>query len=134
MADVSFTAGSIKPGTNAQTERGTFGATITQGMAVYLDASDNEWKIGHCETSTTTAAIGGIALTSGADGQPGVVQTDGNLTCDNVVAGETYILSASGKVCPITDVATDDYVTIIGVATTTTNLKLGILASGVKHA
>jgi hypothetical protein len=134
MADISLTAASIKPSTNAQTLRVNFGATITQGMAVYLDTSDNEYKIAHCETSATTANVAGIALTAGGDGQPGKIITAGNLTCDNVVAGETYILSASGKICPIGDVATNDYVTHIGIATTTTNLKLGINASGTKHA
>lgn len=134
MADVAFTATSIKPGANAQIEHGYFGATVTQGLAVYLDSSDNEWKLGNCETSATTAAVVGLALTSGADGQPGTIITGGNMTCDNVVAGETYILSTAGKICPITDVAMNDYVTIIGVATSTTNLKLGILASGTRHA
>jgi len=134
MADINFTENSIKPGANAQKQRGTFGGTITQGMPVYLITATNRWGIGDCETSATTAAIVGIALTAGVNGQPGIIQTAGNLTCDNVVAGETYILSAAGGVCPISDVATNDYVTIIGVATSTTNIRLGILASGTKHA
>jgi hypothetical protein len=134
MADVNFTENSILPGANAQKQRGTFGGTITQGMPVYLIAASNKWGIGHCETSAATAAIVGIALTSGVDGQPGIIQTAGNLTCDGVTAGQTYILSAAGGVCPITDVTTNDYVTIIGVATTTTNILLGILPSATKHA
>ena len=136
MADVSFTAASIKPGTNAQTQEVMFGATITQGMVVYLDSSDNEYKIADCTTSATTAAAAGIALTGGAAGQPGVIITGGNLTTSAhlSLASPVYILSEAGLICPAGDLANDDYVTIIGVATSTTNLKLSLNASGVVAA
>lgn len=135
MADVTFTATSVKPGTGAQRQRVTFGATITPGLVVYLDSADNEYKIAHCETSATTAAAVGIALTSGSDGQPGIIQTGGNLTCDNLsLATPVYVLSAAGKICPAADLANDDFITIVGVATSTTNLKLSFAASGVEAA
>jgi hypothetical protein len=132
MADVTFTAAAIKPGTNAQTVEGTFGATITQGMVVYLDSGTGTYKIADCTTSTATAAAVGIALTSGASGQPGVVMTGGNLTCDGVTAYVQYVLSVSGKIAPSTDYASStDYLTVIGAATTTTNIKLAINVTGV---
>ena len=135
MADVTFTATSIKPGTNAQRQRVTFGATITPGLVVYLDTSDNEYKIADCTDAAKDAAAG-IALTSGADGQPGVIITGGNLTTSAhlSLASPVYVLSEAGKICPAADLANDDYITIIGVATSTTNLKLSINASGVKAA
>jgi len=136
MADVSFTATSIKPGTNAQKQRGTAGATLTIGLAVYLDAATNTWKIAHCETSDTTAAASGIALSEASSGQPVIVQTGGNLTTSAhlSLASPVYILSAAGAICPAADLANNDYITIIGVATSTTNLKLSFNASGVKAA
>jgi hypothetical protein len=136
MADVTFTAASIKPAANAQTQEVTFGATITQGLFVYLDSTTNTVKLADVTTSVATAAVYGIALTSGAAGQPGVIQTGGNVTTSVhlSLASPVYILSASGKMCPAADLATNDYITIIGVATTTSNLRLSINASGVLAA
>jgi hypothetical protein len=136
MADVSFTVTSIKPGTGAQKQRGTAGATLTPGMAVYLDTATSTWKIGHCETSATTAAVSGIALGAASSGQPIIVQTGGNLTTSAhlSLASPVYVLSAAGAICPSADLANGDYITVIGVATSTTNLKLGFTASGVVAA
>lgn len=136
MADITFTATSIIAGANAQTQEGTFGATITPGLFVYLDTADNEWKIADCTTSAATAACVGIALTSGADGQPGIIQTAGYVTTSShlSLAAPVLILSTAGKACPAADLANDDYITIIGAAVSTTSLKLGFNATGIKAA
>lgn len=132
MADINPTEASVKPGTNAQKQRVTFGATITQGMCVYLDTSDNEYKIADCTTSSTTAAVVGIALSAGADGQPGVIQTDGYVTFGaDLTANTIYVLSTGGMLAPAADFnATTDYLTVVGCAVSTTSLKLGINATG----
>jgi hypothetical protein len=132
MADINPTEASVKPGTNAQKQRVTLGATVTQGMCVYLDTSDNEYKIADCTTSTTTAAVVGIALTSGADGQPGVIQTDGYVTFGtDLTANTIYVLSTAGMMAPAADFsAVTDYLTVIGCAVSTSSLKLGINATG----
>lgn len=131
MGDVTITAASVKPGANAQTQEVTFGGTVTQGMPVYM-AADGHYKAADCMTSTTTAAVVGIALTAGGDGQPGVIQTGGNLTTGVDLAANTiYVLSAAGKIAPAADfLASTDYLTIIGASTTTSNLKLSINATG----
>lgn len=132
MADVTITAASVKPGANAQKQRVTLGATVTQGMALYLDTSDNKYKIADCTTSLATAAVVGIALTAGADGQPGVIQTDGYVTTGtDLTANTIYVLSTTGKICPAADFnALTDYLTVIGCSVSTTSLKLGINATG----
>jgi hypothetical protein len=130
MADVTFTAASVKPGVNAVTEEGTHGATITQGLVVYR-AADGEFGIADATTSTTTANVAGIALSAGADGQPATIQNAGYLTCDNLTANTVYVLSVSGKICPAADfAAATDYLTIIGAAVSTTSLKLSINVTG----
>jgi hypothetical protein len=127
MADVTFTAASVLPGTNAQLADVNYGATLTQGLIVYLDTSDGEYKIADCTTSTTTANVAGVAMVAGGDGQRGVIQTGGYLTCDNLTANTVYVLSAAGKICPAADFsAVTDYLTVIGCAVSTTSLKLGI--------
>lgn len=138
MADVSFTATAIKAGTGAVKVQGQLGeAGITQGMALYQKASDNKYYKAHCETSAATAQVAGFALGGGGTNQWISILTEGDMTCDNVslsAAGSdgVYILSASGLICPAADGAQNDYLTVVGVATTTTNLKVKIIASGVK--
>jgi len=132
MADWNPTEASVKHTSTTVSIPVTFGATITQGMAVYLDTADNEYKIAHCETSVATANVAGIALTSGADGQPGYIATSGDLTVDNLsLAAPFMALSTAGLLCPAADLANNDYITIVGVATSATNLRLCIKATGV---
>lgn len=131
MADVTFTASAVKPGTNAALADVNYGATLTQGLCVYWDSSDNEYKIADCTTSTTTANVAGIAMIGGADGQRGVIQTAGYVTCDNLTANTIYVLSVSGKIAPAADFsAVTDYLTVIGCAVSATSLKLGINVTG----
>lgn len=135
MADITFTAGSILPGTNAQTQEVIYGATITQGLFVYLDTATNTYKLADV-TALATAAVAGIALTSGAAGQPGIIQTGGYVTTSShlSLAAPVLILSEAGKACPAADLANNDYITIIGAAASATSLKLGFNATGIKAA
>lgn len=135
MADVSFTAASIKPGTGAQTQEVRWGGTVTPGLVVY-QAADGDYEAADCETSVLTAAAVGIALTGGGNGQWGVIQTGGALitSAHLSLASPVYILSVSGAICPAADLANNDYITIIGVAKSTTSLELCIKASGVQAA
>ena len=49
--------------------------------------------------------------------------------------GQVYIVgAAAGGIAPEADAAVGNFVTVLGVATTTSNLKLGLLISGVAHA
>jgi len=133
MADVTVTAASVAASTGAVKSRVTFGATITQGMAVYYDSSANTYKIADC-TGAATDAVAGLALSSGVAGQPGFVQSAGNVTFgSDLTAGTVYVLSAAGKICPAADLDLGtDYASVIGVASSATNLVLGIANSGYK--
>ena len=75
-------------------------------------------------------------LTGGGNGQWGVIQTGGALitSAHLSLASPVYILSVSGAICPAADLANNDYITIIGVAKSTTSLELCIKASGVQAA
>jgi len=135
MADVSFTAASILKGANAVTETGLAGETITAGLAVYKKASDSRYWIASTVTSAATAAAAGYALNGAAAGQPLEVQTDGDMTCDNItlaVAGSVYVLSAAGETAPHGDLAADDWITIMGVALSTTSLRLAVASTSVQ--
>lgn len=134
MADLSITATAVLAGSNSTTETGTLGATVTAGQAVYKDSADGLWKLADNNSATAAARTPqGIALNGGATGQPVRVLRSGDLTLNAVLtAGVAYYLSdTAGGICPVADLASGEYPTIIGIASSTTNLKVDIQTSGV---
>ncbi|MCZ2097739.1 MAG: hypothetical protein LC121_27195 [Anaerolineae bacterium] len=124
MADVTLTAASVVAGTGAIVVEGTAGATIAQGKVVVLNTS-NEYVLADCTDGDLDAAAG-FALTASIDNGPIKVLTGGNMTtAAQLTAGTVYVLSESGLIAPLADwlVATD-YLTVMGVATSTSNLKV----------
>jgi len=134
MADVSFTATSFVAGSGAVTVNGTAGEAVARGDAVYLLSTDNEYYKADCTDSSKDAVVG-FALNDAANGQPIKILTEGDVTCDNLSLSITgnngvYVLSEAGAIAPVGDLAADDYITVVGAATATTNLKVGIVVTG----
>lgn len=134
MSDLVITAASVIAGSGAKKTLGTAGATITAGKVVYLDSSDSKYKL--ADNNSGTAALRspiGIALNGASDGQPLVVLEEGLITIGaTMTAGVAYYLSDTpGGICPVADLATGEYSVILGIATTTTVLKVNIQESGV---
>ena len=135
MADLSITAGNVVPDDGYSFVDGIAGETVTAGVGVYLKASDTRYWKAHCETSSATAVLAGIALNGAAAGQPVRIQTGGTITIGATVGvGTVYLLSTAGLFMPHGDIATSDYISPLGVATTAAKIKLGILVSGVQKA
>jgi hypothetical protein len=134
MADLTITAASVLPGSGAVKETGTAGASITAGQAVYKDASDSG-KFKLCDNDSATAAVRafyGIALHAAGSGQPLTVLKEGPITIGATVAvGTVYMTSSTaGGIAPVADAATGDYVTVIGIGTSTTVIEVQPLAAG----
>ena len=134
MADLAITAANVVKGTDAKVETGLGGVAITAGQTVYKDPADQKYRL--CDADAGTAEIRttrGIALNNCAANQPLAVQTDGRLTIGGtVVRGTIYVQSDTpGGVMPAVDLEAGDYVTVLGVAVSATELDLGIHASGV---
>lgn len=135
-ADLTITAANLIPvaGYNAESQF-LAGATITRGQTVYLDTSTNTWKLADCDLSAAAAGSAGfgISLSDAVSGQPMFVQTDGDLGFGAILTvGQIYCISATaGGICPYGDLTTNGRVTIIGVASTTSNLKFRKWASGI---
>ena len=134
MADLSITAANVLAGAGATVARGTAGATITQGQAVYLDASDGKWKL--ADNNSATAAVrvpGGIALNGASNGQPLAVLTAGPITIGaSLTAGVAYYLSDTpGGICPVADLASGEYPCLIGMATSSSVINVAINPAGV---
>lgn len=134
MADLTVTAATCVPVAGSLIGWGTAGATITAGKAIYLEASTNTWKLadnnsGTAEVRQATA----IALTGSSAGQPLAYQTSGELTLGaTMTAGVAYYLSdTAGGICPVADLGSGEYPCLIGIASSTTVIKLGFNYSGV---
>lgn len=131
MADISVTASSVVPTATTKRQTKVAAAAITAGQVVYVNTSD-QLALADNDASATTAAAVGIALNSCAADQPCSYATSGAVTFNAVLtAGTIYVLSSTaGGIAPAADLASGDYVTILGVASSTTSLTVNINASG----
>jgi hypothetical protein len=134
MSDLVVTAANVIAGSNATVEHGTAGATITAGQVVYKAATDKKWKL--ADNDSTTAEVRqatGIALNSASNGQPISVQKSGDIAIGGTLtAGVSYYLSATpGGIAPYADIASGDYVCLLGMSKSTTVLALDISYTGV---
>lgn len=134
MADISVTAANVLKATGATVYNGTAGATVTAGQPVYQDSSDGyKFKPAQADTAAKAKAYG-IALHAALDEQPLQVVTAGGLNIGaTLTVGQVYVVSdaAAGGVAPYADLTTGDFVTILGVATTASNLAVDIQVSGI---
>ena len=130
MADISVTQSAVKAAdANTQKATGTSGEAINIGQSVYADPSTGKIYKAQATNSTHTANLVGVSLsrTEGAD-QPIVYATEGNITFQAaaLTVGQVYVVSAAaaGGIAPVSDLASTNYVGVLGVATSATNLKL----------
>jgi hypothetical protein len=137
MADISVTAASVKIGSASTTAQLVqYGATVTQSQPVYSDATDsNKYKPADAEALASAAATG-MALTPGASGDYGLIVTDGLFNPGGtVVVGQVYVVSTNpGGIAPYGDLGSGDFVTILGVGSTTSLIDISINATGIAKA
>lgn len=133
--DLTQTAANVAPdATTVQRSSGVPGEAFSAGMPLYIKAADG--LLYKCLNTTSAAATCvGIAEATGVVGQRTFYQTAGKMNLGaTLVVGETYVVSATaGKIAPIGDLATNGYVTYLGIATSSSQILLGINATGVKH-
>ena len=137
MADIVITPADVVAGAEATVENGTAGATIAAGETVYKDTADsNKWKLADANNTSLTATVKGIALNGATNGQPLAVQVIGEVTMSAVLtAGKVYVQSASpGKIAPVADLATGWRTSLVGVAKSTTSLRLAVYNSDTLNA
>jgi len=132
MADLTITKANVIPGSNAVIITGTAGGTVTTGQPVYADSSDGNALKAADADAEATAAVVGIAVNDALDGQPLSYVSQGNLAFGAILtAGQIYVASTTtGGIAPYSDLGSGDYVGILGVASTTSNLVVKLNASG----
>lgn len=124
VADVSLTSGRTASGTTGTVD-------ITAGMPLTEDTTNEVMELA-ANTSTTLAAVAGIALHGSLIGQPVTWAVDGAVVDvgATLTEGTTYVLSIAGKISPVADVGSGDVVTILGVGNSDGELILKINNSG----
>lgn len=134
MANLAPTATSVVKGSGANTTPGILGETVVPGDAVYLADATGLYMLADSNSATAEVRTpDGIALNGGGAGQPVEVLLSGPLTLGAILtAGVAYYLSDTpGKLCPVADVGSGEYATVIGIAASTTSLLVKINPSGV---
>ena len=136
MATLIVTATSVVnavPGENQAT--GIAGASITAGQLLYEDTSDsNKLKLADANGAALLRSIKGVSLHGATSGQPITYQFGGNYNPGaTVTVGIVYVLASdtAGGVAPISDLTSNDYVSILGIATTASNIRIQINNTGV---
>jgi hypothetical protein len=135
MAALTVTAGNVIPASTARTQQVTAGETVTAGMPVYKKAADSKYYKA-ADTSAALANASGIALNGASAGQPLGIITEGDLNPGATVAvGVIYCVGdAAGAIAPSADIGAAEYVTIIGIGTTTSNISVKFQVGGVAVA
>jgi len=106
---------------------------IAAGEVVYLD-TDGEANVAD-NTDSGKITIVGIALQAADALNQCTVITDGVIQVSNVlVIGDSYILSTTGDLQLATDLASTEFLSAFGAATTTGKITLGIKNYGAQKA
>lgn len=131
MADLTITASAVVKTSTTSILEGIAGGTVTAGQPVYKDTTaSNTLKPCDADVLASSKAVG-IALHSASTNQPLKYASRGDLTMGAVMTkGVPYFVSTTaGGICPYGDLASGDYVTFLGVASSTSNLVIGITAA-----
>lgn len=134
MADLSQTAANVKldQGTVATY---TAGEALTQGQPIYQ--SNGKWYRCDADVEASAECRALVLTPAAADGDLFVAATPGSYVDlgATLVVGECYVVSVNaGGIAPITDLGSGDYVTILGVCSSTSQFYFWPLISGATHA
>ena len=133
MADLSITAANVKPNSVlVGISPVTLGETITAGQPLYKSPTDGKYYRADADVAAT-ARIDGICILGGNANSVGIIQRTGELQMGSILTkGETYVVSVTtGLICPRADLAAGDFISILGVAKSTSVLRLSIAATGI---
>jgi len=132
MADLSITAASVVPSANARRISRTAASAITAGQVLYQLAAGTVAPADANGASPLFNVVG-IAENGGGTGQRiSVITEDPALAIGaTVVIGDVFILSATaGGIADVADAAAGHYVTVLGVAVSTSSINFKPVAAG----
>lgn len=134
MADLSITAANVGVRGRAAIEIVQVGEAVTQGQPAYFKDSDQKYYRTDANASAEAAEAVGVFLSAASTDGFALLAKSGPINLGaTLTAGETYVVSATaGGIAPIADATTGWYVTILGVASSSSQLELKINTTGVQ--
>ena len=128
MVDFVITPANVLPGSDASIKHGSLaGEAITQGRAVYLADATKKWMLADSNSATAEARRAtGMSLNSASLNQPLSVQQGGTYGAGTTLTPgvAVYLSDTPGGICPVADVGTGEYVEIIGIAISESQMTL----------
>jgi hypothetical protein len=133
MAAVSITAANVGIGDGATIEILEVGETVTHGEVLYFDSANVDYRLADADVESTAKAKGISVTSAAADGSFVVAVTRGPLVLGGGLTQgvEYYLGTTPGEIVPKADLVTGDYVTRLGIASSTTVLQVDIRVTGV---
>lgn len=117
-------------------EGGIAGVVIDAGQALYLNTSTGRYELAQGDTQAKSQ-FAGVAEHPAGIGQPISLIAEGDVTgLTGLTAGESYVLSddSAGDIMPISNLATNHWVTHVLIATGTTTARIKPNIGDVQHA
>ncbi len=136
MADYTITSADVKiSGSNVRATTVVAGEAISEGQLVYLDTVSGKYKLA-LATAEASANVVGVSVTSAATDGYFLMQSSRNYFAGTtLVAGDPIYLSATaGAICPHADLASTNYVTLLGHAISTSEIEINIDVTGIAIA
>ena len=136
MADITISGNvTATSGTLSGIGHGISQVAITAGQVVYLDsANGGKVNLADADVEASAVAVGVAVNDCAAGGVCSYVKSGSQISVSGApfTKGLAYYVSlTAGGIAPVADLLTGDYVTIIGVASSTSVLDVNINASGV---
>lgn len=128
MADLSPTPANVALGASTTPTRVVqYGEAVSPPNPLYRNATDGKWYKCDANDGVAKAVVGAIALTPGATNGYGLVALPSSTPGQSLVnlgatlaVGMPYAVSATaGGIAPVGDILSTQFVSIIGIATTT---------------
>ncbi len=136
MADYTVTSANVKiSGQNVRPSTVLVGEAVSEGQYLYLDTATSKYMLADA-TSSATALVAGVALTSAvADGYLLMQTSRTYFAGTTLVKGDPVYLSktaSGGNIAPHADLVATNFVTLIGHASSTTEIELDINPTGIE--
>lgn len=131
MVDLTVTPANVDAGTDGRIGNGIAGEAIDAGEVIYLDRTTNTYLLADAD-AVASAKAAGVAVSSAAAGQVVAFQEDGTYTAGATTAQGTpyFVSTTAGGIAPFADLASADYVTLLGFGVTGNKIRLAINATG----
>ena len=109
------------------------GEAIAVGDLIYLDSADSKMKLADASAAATSGVVGISLTAAAADGDFIVYVASQTIDLGAILtAGTIYCVSATaGKICPHADLVSTNVVAILGYATSTSQMILNVVDTGV---